>query len=312
MAALAVGLVWAALLAGMLGRRGWFLDLFSHFRIHYAALFVVLACLLLWLRRPALAMAAALGLALSIAPAIVYMQAPSATDISATEPFRLVSLNVWYRNEDLTGIAAFLEQTRADAIVLQEVSRPQARALSDLLPSYPHTHVDPDWRGAAVYSRWPLTATQWNSLADGASRAAYVHIDWRGSRIALLGVHLHWPIVAHEARLQQEQLARLGVLARSEREPLLVAGDFNLTPWSPRFRDLLAASALEDCARGRGLDPSWPSYTAWLGIRIDHCLASSHWRVLDVRVGAHVGSDHRPIIADLALTTATKPPAASY
>ena len=39
--------VWLALLAGLLGRAAWPFDLFAHFRVQYAALFVLLALLLL-------------------------------------------------------------------------------------------------------------------------------------------------------------------------------------------------------------------------------------------------------------------------
>ena len=84
-------------------------------------------------------------------------------------------------------------------------------------------------------------------------------------------------------------------------EPLIVAGDFNVTPWSRHFRTALERSGLNDCAAGHGLAPSWPSQFPPLGIRIDHCWASHHWRSIDVRLGPSHGSDHLPLIADLAL-----------
>ena len=84
-------------------------------------------------------------------------------------------------------------------------------------------------------------------------------------------------------------------------EPLIVAGDFNVTPWSQHFHTALARSGLNDCAAGHGLAPSWPSQFPPLGIRIDHCWASQHWRSTDVRLGPSLGSDHLPLIADLEL-----------
>jgi endonuclease/exonuclease/phosphatase (EEP) superfamily protein YafD len=117
----------------------------------------------------------------------------------------------------------------------------------------------------------------------------------------LLGVHLHWPMTPGEARIRNRQLTRVAAIANATSGPLVVAGDFNVTPWSPHFRRVLATSGLRDCALGQGLGASWPAPATWLGIRIDHCLASAHWRVLDARVGPHLGSDHRPIIVELAL-----------
>lgn len=78
-------------------------------------------------------------------------------------------------------------------------------------------------------------------------------------------------------------------------------GDFNITPWSPHFRAFIEASGLSDCAIGHGLDPTWPSQLLALGIRIDHCFKSPHWRTLDARVGPSVDSDHRPMLVDLQL-----------
>ena len=41
--------------------------------------------------------------------------------------------------------------------------------------------------------------------------------------------------------------------------------------------------------------------TSWFGTRIDHILYSSAWRCRKAWVGPAMGSDHRPLIADLAL-----------
>jgi endonuclease/exonuclease/phosphatase (EEP) superfamily protein YafD len=46
--------LWCTLLAAMLGRYAWPLDLFSHFRVQYALLFLILAIVLFALRSPLL------------------------------------------------------------------------------------------------------------------------------------------------------------------------------------------------------------------------------------------------------------------
>jgi endonuclease/exonuclease/phosphatase (EEP) superfamily protein YafD len=296
---------WFALIAGMLGEYAWLLDLLAHFRVHCLAAFIVLACLALMLRDKLFLAVAAVGAALSAAPLVRYVEPVAASRASHEASLRLVSFNINYRNDDLARAATFLEESGADVVVLQEVTRAQARELDGLLPSYPHRSVDIDWRGAAIYSRWPMTSADWAELEQRASRGAMVQLDWRGSRIAVLGLHLHWPMSPGEARIRNRQLRRVAALAQATTGPLIVAGDFNVTPWSPHFQRALASSGLRDCALGQGLGPSWPAPATWLGIRIDHCLASPHWRVLDARVGPNVGSDHRPIIVELALETAT-------
>ena len=152
-----------------------------------------------------------------------------------------------------------------------------------------------------IFSRWPLLEKQPVALAPQGVNGSHVVLDWRGTRVGLLGVHLHWPLGSANSRLRNEELDGIAAFAGSRKEPLLVAGDFNVTPWSTHFRGAVARSGLGDCAQGSGFAPTWPAQFLPLGIRIDHCLASREWSRIDVRTGPSLGSDHRPLIADLNL-----------
>lgn len=100
-----------------------------------------------------------------------------------------------------------------------------------------------------------------------------------------------------ESRLES-QAAR----ERSKRstEPLIVAGDFNLTVESAIYRaswgDL--TNAFSRCGRGFG----HTKFTGLFGIRIDHVLVSEHWACTDARVlSTRFGGDHAPLVVDLRL-----------
>lgn len=298
---------WLALLGGVLGRMAWPLDLFAHFRIQYAVTFVVLAILLALLRRWVLAVVAAVGLAVSTVPLLAYVQQeipvqPRAAS-SATN-FRLLTFNVWFRNPDMASTAAYIEQSRADAVVLEELTPPQAERLRPLLPSYPNYYHEPSRMGAAVFTRWPVISAESVPLAKDGAIAARMQIDWRGVPVTVLGVHLNWPLGPRNSAFRNQELDALVQFAKTQQTALIVAGDFNLTPWSEYFRDALATASLHDAARGFGLGRSWPSQFAPLGIRIDHCLLSSQWRSVSARIGPPLGSDHLPLIADLTLQRA--------
>lgn len=294
--------VWLSLLAGLLGRLAWPFDLFAHFRVQYAALFVFLAFLLLILRRWAFAVVAFAGLGVSAVPLFAYLpDEPSSTATAALgDPvFRLLSFNVWFRNPDLARTAAYIEQTRADAVVLLELTPSQAEALMPLLPSYPHSYIEPSRMGAAVFTKWPVLAAESVPLAKGGAIAARMRLDWRGTPVTVLGVHLNWPLGPRNSQFRNEELAGVVAFSKALQEPLIVAGDFNLTPWSEYFGDALDESGLHDSALGFGLGRTWPAQFAPLGIRIDHCLLSSQWRSQRVDVGPSLGSDHLPVVADL-------------
>lgn len=300
-----VGLLtlWCALIAAAMGRYAWPLDLFAHFRVQHTMLFLVVAIALFALRRPLLAACSILGAVLAAIPIVSYMGAPTARAEAGSANFRVVAFNTWLRNHDYARIGRFLEQTQADVIVLEELSRQEAIELSAYLPSFPHSHIQlqPRRYGAIVFARWPIASAESLAMSDGPARADCVTLDWRGTPVTVLGVHLHWPLGPTNSRLRNQELESIASFAAATGGPLIVAGDFNITPWSSHFRAALDRSGLRDCAAGHGLAPSWPAQVPPLGIRIDHCWASKHWRSTDVRMGPSVGSDHLPLIADLAL-----------
>jgi endonuclease/exonuclease/phosphatase (EEP) superfamily protein YafD len=79
-----------------------------------------------------------------------------------------------------------------------------------------------------------------------------------------------------------------------------MVGDFNVTPWSPLFADLLRDSGLADSCRGFGWQPTWPTrLPAMFRIPIDHCLHGAGVAIVDRRVGPEIGSDHLPLLLEL-------------
>lgn len=234
-------------------------------------------------------------------PYILSEPVSAANATTREETFRLMSLNVWFRNPDLTDTAQYLEQSQADAVVLLELTPPQANKLVPLLPSYPYYHIEPSRMGAAVFTKWPVLSAESVPLAADGAVAARLTLDWRGTPVTVLGVHLNWPLGPRNARFRNEELAAVVSFSKAQRGPLLVAGDFNLTPWSEYFSDALQESGLHDAARGFGLTRSWPAQFAPVGIRIDHCLLSPHWRSVASHIGPFLGSDHLPVVADVVL-----------
>jgi endonuclease/exonuclease/phosphatase (EEP) superfamily protein YafD len=297
--------LWIALAAALLGRNWWVLDLFAHFRVQYAGLFLLAALVLMLLRKRGLAALSVLGAIVSAVPLISYLRQPAATAEPGAPSLRVVSFNVWFRNHDYERIARYLERTRADVLVLQELTLEQAAELHGKLPSYPHAQLGSGRTGAVVYARWPIVDADLPPLTPNGVRGTKVVLDWRGTRVAVLGVHLHWPLGRRNSHLRNRELATVGRIAAASGDmPLVVAGDLNITPWSRHLHEALRGSGLQDCGAGFGLAHSWPAQFPPLGIRIDHCFTSAHWRSVAVSVGPHLGSDHLPVVADLQVHAA--------
>lgn len=299
--ALATWALWAALATGYLGLHGWVFDLFANFRVQYMALFALCAVVLMFARRRKTALVALAGVAFTTVTMAPYFQTrPALAQSSAS--FRLLTFNVWHRNQEIERAIAFLKSSDADVLILQEVTPAQVEALARRLSQYPHHTVTSGSRhGLAVFSRWPLRAEHLLSSA-GATRITRTTIDWQGRPFTMFGVHLSWPLGRVEAAARTVQLDALAKAVRNEAGPVLLAGDFNLTPWSRHYERFVANSGLADCALGHGLMPTWPSQALPVRIRIDLCFASAHWRVRDMVAGPKLGSDHLPVIVDLELS----------
>ena len=295
-AALAFGL-------GSLGGHHWGLDLLAHWRVQYAAVLAACAVGLLGLRCPRSAALSLLGAGLLALSVLRHADASLPTVPAASPGFRFASFNHPSGQRHAQAIGEWLERSGVDVVAFQELDSPQTvQAMAAALPSMPYVHAHfGRWADVTIFSRWPILQAQTVELVPGGARAAKVSVDWRGQPVTVVGVHLHWPIGAENVRLRNAGLQALADLARGTSGPLLIGGDFNITRWSPAFDAAFAGAALSDCARGQGLVNSWPSFFPPAAIRIDHCLASRHWRVSQVAVGPAFGSDHRPMLNDLFL-----------
>jgi endonuclease/exonuclease/phosphatase (EEP) superfamily protein YafD len=124
-----------------------------------------------------------------------------------------------------------------------------------------------------------------------------------GPPFTVVAIHLKWPTRAHR---WAGPATLAGLLDRYPHDRLIVAGDFNLTPWSFALRRIDRRFGLE--RRDRAV-PTWPSQRP-LGralvplpaiLPIDHVYAGAGWRTVAVRRGPRLGSDHYPLVVDLAL-----------
>lgn len=91
--------------------------------------------------------------------------------------------------------------------------------------------------------------------------------------------------------------------ARTRDLPVIIAGDLNCTPWSGHMRDLLDRNQLASARNGFGWNPSWPVNRPFLSIPIDHVLVREDIGVSRFTTTESVGSDHSPVVVDLAIGT---------
>jgi endonuclease/exonuclease/phosphatase (EEP) superfamily protein YafD len=302
--AVATGAVCLASVLAYGGRWFWACELLVNFRTHYVLLLCLALALALALRAWGTATLAVVGLALNAWPLQGAFLAPEAVPAAGANAVRIAAFNVHVANDDMPRVAAYLESLAVDVAVLEEVSLANEDSLAELMPGLPHRYVgqhDGLW-GVVILSRWPLIEPG-PAMRDGLKFAARADIELGDRRFRLYGAHLHWPVMPATAQVRNAQLRALGRELAECSHACVAVGDFNVTPWSSHFRDVLESSGARDCAAGRGLLTTWPSrLPSLLGIRIDQCLVAGKMSVSNVRVGESVGSDHFATINDLSIS----------
>lgn len=259
----AVVLVLAALsLAGFFNGLGWQIELLSSPR----PLFMVIATLagIGFLVRKYQTMAAISAVVVVFNAVIVipfFLPANHSGRTAGT--FTVLHLNTNEGAADLT----MIEADGADILLLQEVT-PQFSIRLDELTGYSVVDRNPadGGRGSAimvkdnieldVISAEPLTA------ANDTRKMLVIQATIQERTVSLLSAHATRPNSSSTNDSQQNELelmARWSQEVRSDGSDVLVVGDLNVTPWSPRYRRLLDDGSLVESMNGYGLQNTWPS-----------------------------------------------------
>lgn len=230
---------------------------------------------------------------------------------------RLYTHNLHAEETILQPFADNLRAAAPDVAALQEVSQPVAdflrEELKDHLP-YAAARLDGGrYFGQLVLSRYPVAESQgW----PHPRRLLRVVLDVDGQRVTVFNVHPASPgNTQMDTALRDDDIAFALEQAAREDGPVLLLGDFNLEAWSPVRQTITARYADLFEAVGTGSPFTYPDYSQPQArvnarfppltppfLRIDYIFASRHFLPLRAQVWPDAGgSDHRPVLAEVAL-----------
>jgi endonuclease/exonuclease/phosphatase (EEP) superfamily protein YafD len=223
---------------------------------------------------------------------------------AATAPrVRLVAANVRFDNRQFDAMLDELVGLDADVLVLSEVTPEWWQQIVDhgLVRTHPHVVREPAWgaAGMAILSNRELHDPEVIRLHDRSVPSATIRIGGRSLRV--LGVHTIAPNFAF-GKNREQQHAVSEIIGDAPR-PRVVAGDFNATPYNRWYDELLGLGLTEvHEALGQPFATTWPNGRMPLPpVRIDHVFVDDAVAPLSVHQGVGTGSDHRPVITDLAV-----------
>jgi vancomycin resistance protein VanJ len=225
---------------------------------------------------------------------------------------RVLTCNMHYKDQDKDRLDLLINEVNPDIVALQEWSRTGRSALLQA----------PEWHmqrlpGLCLASRRPIRRAErlgTDSMDDKGSVMRY-EVDTPAGPVTFFNLHFATPRedlhgVLHDqpsgaadldanSATRALQSAHVAGLALDCVGPVLIAGDFNTPPESVLFRRVWAP--FTDAFGTAGFGWGYTFINNRTTVRIDHILAGPGWRCVRCWVGPSVGSQHRPVIADLVL-----------
>ena len=228
--------------------------------------------------------------------------APAALD----DTYLFAIFNMKQRNAAPEDVVDWLSRNLFDFAVLLEADDAVVKAVDHAYPYSINCLANKRRCSTVIIStRKPVESTGFatqdpqNRKSLSAVKTSYC-IDEQ--ELTIIGAHLSRPWPPQQQNRDLKDLA--GHLSRMQGRNIIVAGDFNLTPWSFRLRSFDRAVDLKRVTRTLF---SWPAdrLTPPL-LPLDHIFISRSLRAAPPHTGDANGSDHLPVILRFSLTPGGK------
>lgn len=214
----------------------------------------------------------------------------------AGETLKIVHYNLFKDNRDPARTASWILAQDADILVLVETAGRSEAVLERLRPAYPYEtrcRTESLCSAKIMSKQAPLPEDPAIRYIPGAGDLRCLQFKDSTGVYTLMG--LQFP---HPEPFAPQSSSRIALAANARLFPsdsLIIVGDFNATPWSRAMKSLDASLDLERITLAL---PTWPGPVPLLPI--DHVYAGKSWRTVSIRRGPNLGSDHYPLVVELA------------
>lgn len=275
----------------------------SHLRPMWCLAAGILAALLLALKCRRMAALAAVVLAVNLAPIAKLYIPTGARAEDGNARISILQLNVWGgKNRHPELAVAAIKAADADVVGISEVTSLWMPFLKYYLPEYPYVIAEDRFGGIAVFSKLPLKDAQVKYYSKINRPRIQTRFKVGDRMVTLLFIHPVTPFHGvHVRNGEFDVVAADAMKVIDSKEPLILAGDLNCTPWSAYFDKLAREAHVQDTERGYGVQPTWNAFWKVTIFPIDHCLATDDFITVRRTIGERIGSDHLPVMTELSL-----------
>jgi endonuclease/exonuclease/phosphatase (EEP) superfamily protein YafD len=219
---------------------------------------------------------------------------------------RLLGANVLTPNRQSKKLIAIVRREDPDIFIAVEADAWWQEQLDVFEKDYPYTLKCPldNLYGMLLYSRLPLSDTDIQYIVEDQVPSMHALVTLpSGRQIQLHSIHPAPPSPT-ENEESTERDAELIVVGRTAAEagyPVIVTGDLNDVAWSDTTRLFRKVSGLLDPRMGRGMFNTFNAKYPLIRWPLDHVFHSEEFTLVSIRKLDDFGSDHFPILVDLAV-----------
>jgi endonuclease/exonuclease/phosphatase (EEP) superfamily protein YafD len=267
----------------------------------------VLALLLIW--------SAVLGMLYGTEFFSFYSLHPKEQVLSAG--LKIYYANILYTNNDYESLKKQIEENKADLVILVEFSNEHENAMKgrfqERFPYVDRNSRSKKLAGNVVFSKYPITnLSEKYPQPSGRRRYNYFSVD-KGIPLYFYVIHTSAPVSQYNFQMRNEQLKKLKTdfltqsSDRAENAPVVVLGDFNLSPRSAFYTQFM--SGLEGKLKNVSRDYQ-PHFTRSLrdqkilNVHIDQVFASPQVNIGDLGISDLSGSDHHAMMFNVEAISA--------
>ena len=303
-----VGLV-AVLTISHFGQTIWIAELFSHWMMQYLFLAAVLFAIF-YRKKAAYRAYVSIGVIIYCGYIMMGSDAHRASRVQIPSPkaqMRILEFNTQGKTEAIANWLP-LHAASYDIVVLLETGTDYEPILEKLKSEFPFqvSHLDNSLFGIAILSRFEILDKK-EFTAEGGFYPQF-ELTLKAPTedpFLLFAMHLPPPFAPQLAEAHEVLLGELIEKLQQKKHAAVVIGDLNMTQYSKHYAKLLRLTGLRDTAGLSPADHSWPAIGIHLfsplGIRIDHCLVSATFSLLDRQRLADLNSDHLPFKCTLQI-----------
>jgi endonuclease/exonuclease/phosphatase (EEP) superfamily protein YafD len=223
----------------------------------------------------------------------------------------VMSFNICVNNPETPAIVRSIRSVNPDLAIIIEVTPAMMENINvELKSEFPYSFRSPGG-GLGIFSKLPLQSPKGEKFSGSSATNLVTTVEYEQRSIKIIGTHPMAPRRLDLFTGRNQHLDAIGNYFKDTKDTVILLGDFNLTPWSPYYRQLVKQTGLHNTRLGFGILPTWirasthVEFPSWLfpilNMPIDHIFVSKDLQVVRTYTGDNGNSDHAPIISELSI-----------